>query len=165
MIKSFIGTIVVIYLILAALICHTVLMACRQALVDPSSLTDELKPIASNIPHGCPEFPIFIFSLSDWTLAGYPKIAEEMLRYTAMGLQGITCMFDQLLFSAYLLTYAENIAFYFYMVYLPYLVMQKSIEVVLKITFIACIVLVLVEIKWLVADQVFDHQVVDSYLE
>ena len=61
-------------------------------------------------------------------------------------------MFDQLLFSAYILTYAENIAFYFYMIYLPYMLARKGVEIVLKITFCACIVLVLVELKWLVAD-------------
>ena len=40
-----------------------------------------------------------------------PKVAEEMLRYAAQGLQGISCMFDMVLFSGYLLTYAENLAF------------------------------------------------------
>eukprot|EP00354_Favella_ehrenbergii_P007347 CAMPEP_0170465794 /NCGR_PEP_ID=MMETSP0123-20130129/9999_1 /TAXON_ID=182087 /ORGANISM="Favella ehrenbergii, Strain Fehren 1" /LENGTH=93 /DNA_ID=CAMNT_0010731769 /DNA_START=248 /DNA_END=529 /DNA_ORIENTATION=+ len=82
-----------------------------------------------------------------------------------MGLQGITCMFDQLLFSAYLLTYAENIAFYFYIAYLPYLLMRKGVELALKVALIGCIVLVLVELKWIVQDQVFDRQELDSVLE
>ena len=68
MIKSFVSTVGVIYAVLFAITSHAVLMACRWAIKDPSSLTDELKPIASNIPHGCPEFPVFIFSLSDHLL-------------------------------------------------------------------------------------------------
>ena len=68
MIKSFVSTIGVIYVILFAVVGHAMLMACRQAIKDPSSLTDELKPIASNIPNGCPEFPDFIFSISDYLL-------------------------------------------------------------------------------------------------
>ena len=30
-------------------------MACIQAAKDPTSLSDELKPIASEIPRGCPQ--------------------------------------------------------------------------------------------------------------
>lgn len=86
MIKSFVTTIGVIYAILFSIMCHAVLMACRQAIRDPSSLKDELKPIASNIPHGCPEFPVFIFSISDYLLENHPKVAEELLRYAASGL-------------------------------------------------------------------------------
>ena len=55
MFKDIVTTVIIIYAILYAVMCHGVLMACRQALRDPSSLTDELKPIADNIPHGCPE--------------------------------------------------------------------------------------------------------------
>lgn len=154
MIKSFVSTVGVIYVILFAIVCHAVLMACRCAIKDPSSLTDELKLIADNIPHGCPEVSlsfschVYIWDLN-WNCIScvyssqysyspfpttcstskskaasidqtnliidifdsHPKVAEEFLRYAAQGLQGITCMFDSLLFSAYLLTYAENIAF------------------------------------------------------
>ena len=165
MIKSFVTTIGVIYAILFTIMCHAVLMACRQAIRDPSSLKDELKPIANNIPHGCPEFPVFIFSISDFILENHPKVAEELLRYAANGLQGISCMFDMVLFSAYLLTYAENIAFFFYLIYLPYLLMRKGIELALKIAFVASIIFVLVELKWLVQDHVFDRQDLDTFME
>lgn len=43
--------------------------------------------------------------------------------------------------------------------------MRKGIELALKVAFIACLVMVLVEIKWLVQDQVFDRQDVDSMVE
>ncbi len=43
--------------------------------------------------------------------------------------------------------------------------MRKGIELALKVAFIACLVMVLVEIKWLVQDQVFDRQEVDSMVE
>ena len=46
-----------------------------------------------------------------FSFCSHPLVAEEELRVAAKGLQGITCMFDTVLFSAYLLTYAENIAF------------------------------------------------------
>ena len=95
----------------------------------------------------------------------HPKVAEELLRYSAEGLQGISTTLDQLLFSAYLLTYAENIAFFFYLLYLPYLLMRKGVELALKVLFIACLVLVLVELKWVVQDMVYDRQEMDSYLE
>ena len=68
MIKSFVTTVGVIWVILAAIVCHAVLMVCRQAANDPSSLKDELKPIADNIPNGCPQFPIYVFSISDYLL-------------------------------------------------------------------------------------------------
>ena len=150
MIKSFVTTVGVIFAILFAIMCHAVLMACRQAKMDPASLYDELKPIAGEIPHGCPEFPIYVFSLSDFILINHPKVAAEMCRFAANGLQGISCMFDMVLFSAYLLTIAENIAFFFYMAYLPYLLMRKGVELALKIAMLAMIVLVLFEAKWLV---------------
>ena len=98
-------------------------------------------------------------------MISHPKIAEELLRYSAQGLQGIQATLDQLLFSAYLLTYAENIAFFFYLLYLPYLLMRKGIELALKVLFIGCLILVLVELKWIVQDQVFDRQEMDSKLE
>ena len=43
------------------------------------------------------------------------------------------------------------------MAYLPYLLVRKGVELTLKIAFLACIVLVLVELKWLIQDQVFDR--------
>ena len=43
--------------------------------------------------------------------------------------------------------------------------MRKGVELALKIIFVACLVLVLVELKWLIQDQVFDRQELDSYLE
>ena len=55
MIKSFISTIGVIYIFLLMIMSHAVLMACIQAAKDPTSLSDELKPIASEIPRGCPQ--------------------------------------------------------------------------------------------------------------
>ena len=111
MIKRLVSTVGVIYAILFACMSHAVLMACRQSINDPTSLHDELKPIAQSIPKGCPEFPIFVFSLSDYLLETNPNVAEEFLRYAAKGLQGISCMFEMVLFSSYLLTIAENIAF------------------------------------------------------
>ena len=74
-------------------------------------------------------------------------------------------MFDMVLFSAYLLTYAENIAFFFYLIYLPYLLMRKGIELALKIAFVTSIIFVLVELKWLVQDHVFDRQDLDTLME
>ena len=53
----------------------------------------------------------------------------------------------------------------FYVLYLPYLVMRKGLELGLKVLLIIAIVFVLVELKWLVQDQVFDRQDIDSYLE
>lgn len=49
--------------------------------------------------------------------------------------------------------------------YLPYLLMRKGVELALKVIFIGCILLVLVELKWLVQDQVFDRQDMDTLLE
>ena len=37
-----------------------------------------------------------------------------------------------------------------YLVYLPYLLVKKGAEVACKIVFIACIVIVLFELKWLI---------------
>ena len=52
-----------------------------------------------------------------------------------------------------------------YLIYLPYLLLRKGTEIALKAIFIGCIILVLFELKWLVQDQVFDRQEIDSYLE
>ena len=68
MLTSFVTTVGVIWVMLASVVCHAVLMACRQAVKDPTSLQDELKPIADNIPNGCPDFPVYIFSMSDYLL-------------------------------------------------------------------------------------------------
>lgn len=43
--------------------------------------------------------------------------------------------------------------------------MRKGVELALKIIFIGCILLVLVELKWLVQEQVFDRQDMDTLLE
>lgn len=43
--------------------------------------------------------------------------------------------------------------------------MKKGVEIALKIVFVICIVLVLIEFKWLMQDQIFDRQDMDSYLE
>lgn len=45
------------------------------------------------------------------------------------------------------------------------MLMRKGIELALKVVFIGCIIMVLIEIKWLVQDQVFDRQDVDSLVE
>ena len=79
-------------------------------------------------------------------------ISDELVKYTAMGMRGINQIVDVLLLSAYLLTYAENIAFFFYILYLPYLLVKKGIEFALKLILIACIILVLVEVKWIIAE-------------
>ena len=111
MVKSLVTTVLVIWVLLYMVICHAVLMACRQAKVDPTSLADELKPIADVIPHDCPQFPVYIFSISDYLIHNHPVITEELLEFTASGLTGISCIFEVVMFSGFLLTYAENLAF------------------------------------------------------
>lgn len=43
--------------------------------------------------------------------------------------------------------------------------MRKGVEITLKIAFVSCIFFILVELKWLVQDQVFDRQEVDTLME
>ena len=69
-------------------------------------------------------------------------------------------MFDQLLLGAVMLTYVENIVFVFYTIYLSYWIMQKVLTFVLKVAFIACIVLVLIQV---IPEN--NSQVMQSYLE
>ena len=48
--------------------------------------------------------------------------------------------------------------FSFYAIYLPYLILKKSLELGMKIFFAGLIVLVLFELKWLVQEQVFNSE-------
>ena len=43
--------------------------------------------------------------------------------------------------------------------------MKKGVELTLKLVFAGCIVLILIELKWIMQEQLFDGQAIDSYLE
>ena len=92
-------------------------------------------------------------------------ITEELLEFAASGLTGISGMFEAIIFTAFLLTYAENIAFYFYALYLPYKLAKKGINLALKVLFIFLMVTVLIELKWMVSENVFSHPGNDTTLE
>lgn len=165
MCKSLISTILTIYVMIFIVISHALLMACKQAQIDQSSLHDELAPIAAQLPTSCPQFPDFIFSISDFLLVTNPKIAEEFLRHAISGFSGVRCMVDVVLFSGYVLTYAENIAFYFYMVYLPLKLFKKGVDLALKVFVVTGLVFLLFELKMLISEQVFENSEADFVAE
>jgi len=74
-----------------------------------------------------------VFSISDYILEHHPVIAKEMLRYASSGLAGISCLYDLVLLSAFLLTFAENISFYLYMVWLPIWLVTNGIKLVFRL--------------------------------
>merc|ERR1711966_236003 len=88
--------------------------------------------------------------------------AKELVKQTSQGLKGISGMFDLLLFSAMIMTYAENMLFYFYVIYLPYLIVMKALEMALKFAFYGA--LTLLAVTWLAdrwslkIEEVFDEQ-------
>ena len=45
------------------------------------------------------------------------------------------------------------------------MLLRKGVEITLKIAFVACIIFILVELKWLIQDQVFDRQEMDTMME
>ena len=48
--------------------------------------------------------------------------------------------------------------FSFYIIYLPYLMLKKSLELGLKIFLIGIVLLILFEFKWLVQENLFDSE-------
>ena len=74
-------------------------------------------------------------------------------------------MVDVVLFSGYVLTYAENIAFYFYLVYLPVKLFRKGVDLALKVCVIGGILFLLFELKMVISDQVFDSDEPDFVVE
>ena len=64
---------------------------------------------------------------------------------------GVHSFFNLLHLSGILLTYAENIAFYFYLLYIPYVVVSKTISFAFWLVFygaITLLVLTLLAEKW-----------------
>ena len=161
-IQSIFSTIMAIQGILFFIQVHSVLMACKLSKHDPSTLNDELKPIANVIPEECPQFPEYVFSLSDYLLQSNPSASRELVRQSSQGLKSIRSLFDLFLYSAFILTYIENVLFYFMLVYIPYRIVAKGIELAFKAAFYGGLALFLVTMfadKWSAKiDEVIDEQ-------
>ena len=103
------------------------------------------------MPRECPDFPEFIFSISDYLIYSNPKLAESLVRQMSSALANIAGMFDLALLSAFLLTYVENIAFYFYCIYIPYRIVVKGIQIAVWTLFYGAIIFLIVAFmlnKW-----------------
>ena len=91
-----------------------------------------------------------------------PRAARELVKQTSQGLKGISGFFDLFLFASFIMTYVENILFYFYIIYIPYLIVMKAVQLAMKIAFYGALTLLIVTCladKWsLKIDDVFDEQ-------
>ena len=130
---------------------HSALMACKLAQAQPHLLNEELSQIAEVIPSECYDFPDYIFSVSDYLIESNPKAAKMLVKTISDAGAGVHSFFNLLRLSGILLTYVENISFYFYLVYLPYVVVTKTISVAFWVLFygaLTLLILTLLAEKW-----------------
>ena len=93
-----------------------------------------------------------MFDITDYIIEMCPGVAHEILVFTIPALSVLKDHIKVLIFNAYLITYAENLAYYFYMIYLPILIVKKGMEHALKLVFIGCVILFIIQLKWQVQD-------------
>ena len=107
-----------------------------------------------------------MFDITDYIIEMCPNVAHEILVYTIPAMSVLKDHVKVLIFNAYLITYAENLAYYFYMIYIPFMVVKTGMEHALKLLFIVCVILLIIQLKWQMQDWFVEGgQKVDSLAE
>ena len=145
---------------------HTTLMACKLAKADSQVLHQELGPIADSIPENCYDFPGTIFSLSDYLIETNPDGAKKLVEQALETYSPKQSGFNILYLSGVLLTYALNVAFYWYLIYVPYLIVKKAVSLAIWFTvngLLALTVVYLLSYLWLNSFQDVEEKIGEMY--
>ena len=78
--QSLFSTLITIQALIFLALVHSALMSCKMANDDPTMRENELASLAAVIPQECPEFPPYVFSLSDYLIESNPRAARELVK-------------------------------------------------------------------------------------
>ena len=153
------------YFLLFLLLCHASLLTClygQKKLEHPGLLLwTDLDP---SFRQSCPVLPSAIFSLSEWLLQSHPQLAVLIAKHTNNMLRGLGPVHGFVLLSGVLLTIAENMVCYYYVVMMPLWILQKGVKLLMYAA-IGLILALLVMSYMHNGDLDLQHEIVNEKIE
>eukprot|EP00350_Pseudokeronopsis_sp_OXSARD2_P003780 CAMPEP_0170550024 /NCGR_PEP_ID=MMETSP0211-20121228/8072_1 /TAXON_ID=311385 /ORGANISM="Pseudokeronopsis sp., Strain OXSARD2" /LENGTH=142 /DNA_ID=CAMNT_0010856289 /DNA_START=32 /DNA_END=460 /DNA_ORIENTATION=- len=117
------------------------------------------KNLEPNLIQKCPVFPGIVFSLSDYCLENWEWLSVQLIFATNDLLKGFVHMPDFILLSGLLFTIAENFAILIYLIYFPFYIMRKGINMMINLVILAFIVLIVSSFVFFSLDENNDKKI------